>query len=122
MHRCRGYRGCAAVENISDVLGCELGFTGHDDLIALDGHNFTRILINEILIPGLQDVTGKFSSNGFLHVFLVHLHLLGQVEDLQDVLILLEADGTQQRRHRQLLLTVDVSIHDVVDVSGELYP
>ena len=35
---------------------------------------------------------------------------------------MVEADGTQQRRHGQLLLTVNVGIHHVVDVRGKLNP
>ena len=111
-----------AVKNLRDVLCRELRLTLHDDIVTLDGNYLTRILVDEVFIPTLQHTGSKLAADGFLHVLLVHLHLFGQVEDLQDVLILLEADGTQQRCHGQLLLTVDVSIHDIVDISGKLNP
>ena len=50
------------------------------------------------------------------------LHLLCEVENLQDVLVVLKPYGTEQCRDGQLLLTVDVRIHDVVDVRCELNP
>ena len=65
---------------------------------------------------------GEFAAYGLLHVLLRDFYLLRKVEDFKDVLILLKAYGAQQRRHGQLLLTVDISIHHVVDVRGELYP
>ena len=47
---------------------------------------------------------------------------MGDVEDAQDVLVGLITDGTEQGGHRQFLLPVDISVHHIVDVSGELHP
>ena len=49
-------------------------------------------------------------------------HLFGEIEEIEDLLIRLKANSTQQGRHRELLLTVDVGIHDIVDVRSELDP
>ena len=51
-----------------------------------------------------------------------YLHLFGEIEEIEDLLIRLKANSTQQGRHRELLLTVNVGIHDIVDVRSELDP
>ena len=111
-----------ALQDVDHVLLGNLGLTIHDDLVTLDGHHLASILIDEVLVPTLQHTGGEFAADDLLQGGLAHLHLLGQVEDLQDVLIVLETDGTKQCRNRQLLLTVDVGIHHVVDVGGKLNP
>ena len=115
-------RSSTAIDNIIDILGCDLCLALEDDLITLYGHHLTGILIDEVLIPRLHHVTGKLRSNSFFQVLLVNLYLLAEIKDLKNILIALEADGTEQRGYRQLLLTVDVSIHDIVDVGSELNP
>ena len=39
-----------------------------------------------------------------------------------DFLIGFETNGTEEGRHGQLLLTIDVCVHDIVDVSSKLNP
>ena len=112
----------AAVENFSNVFFCNFRFALHNHLVALDRYNFARILVNEVFVPTFQHTGGQAFAKSLLHVLLVHLNLFGQVEDLQDVAVVFVADGTQQRGYGQLLLTVDVGIHHVVDVGSELNP
>ena len=50
------------------------------------------------------------------------LHLFRQVEEIKDLLIRFKANSTQERRHRELLLTIDVGVHHVIDVGSELDP
>ena len=45
-----------------------------------------------------------------------------QIEYLENVFIGFVTNRTQQGRYGQLLLTVDISIHDIIDVSSKLYP
>ena len=112
----------AAVKDVVDVVLGDLGFALKHNLMALQRHHLTRILISEILIPALQHTGSERSANALLQVLLVHLHFLCEVENLQDVLVALEAYGAEHGRHGQLLLTVDVGIHHVVDVGGEFNP
>ena len=51
-----------------------------------------------------------------------YLNLLSEIEDLKNVLIALITDGTEKSCYRQLLLTVNVCEHDIVDVSSKLNP
>ncbi len=111
-----------AVEDVLHVLLGNLGLTLDDDVVTLNGNNFTGILINEVLSPGLHDVCGELTADSLLQSALLNGDFLSEVEDGEDVLILLVADGTEQRCNRQLLLTVDVSVHDIVDVSSKLNP
>ena len=41
---------------------------------------------------------------------------------MQNFLVGFETDGTKECRHGQLLLTIDVCVHDIVDVSSKLNP
>ncbi len=97
-------------------------FAVHDHVVAFDVHDLARIFIHEVLVPGLQDAGGEFAADALLEVRLVDLDLLGQVEDVENRLVAFEADGPEQRRHGELLLAVDVGVHHVVDVGGELNP
>ena len=90
--------------------------------MTFDRYHLTGVFVYKVLIPALQNTSCKFATDGFLHVLLVHLHFLGETEYLDDILVVLVTDGTQKSCYRQLLLTVNVSVHHVVDVSGELYP
>ncbi len=47
---------------------------------------------------------------------------LGEVKDLQNVLVTLKAYSPEESGNRKLLFPVDVSVHHIVDVSGKLYP
>ncbi|CDC97774.1 uncharacterized protein BN576_00509 [Alistipes sp. CAG:268] len=97
-------------------------FAVHDDVVSFDGDHLARILVHEILDPGRKHACGQLAAHSLLEGGLRHLHLVGQVEDLENLLVRLVTDGTQQRGDGQLLLTVDVGIHHVVDVRSELYP
>ena len=48
--------------------------------------------------------------------------LLSEVEDLENILVALKADSPEECGDRQLFLPVNVGVHHVIDVSGELYP
>ena len=110
------------LENGVNIVGSQLSFTFDNDLVALDGNNLTRILVGEILIPRLHDITSQLAANGILQILLSDLHVLAEVEDLENVLISLITDSTKHRRDGQLLLTIDVSKHHVVDIRRELDP
>ena len=114
--------GHAALKNLIDVLFGQFALTGQEHLVTLDAHHFARILVDEVLVPGVEHVGGELLSGEFLEVLAVHLHLLGQIKDLENLAVAFVADGTQQGGHGQLLLTVDVGIHHVVDVRGKLDP
>ena len=58
----------------------------------------------------------------FLQVLASSLNFLCEVEDLKNVFIVFEADGTKQCRYGQLLLTVDVRVHNIINVRSELDP
>ena len=111
-----------AVENICDIVVGEQGLAVHDDLVTLNRNDFARVFIHEVLNPRLQHTCCQLLAHHLLEVGLVDLDLFGEVEDFEDILIVLETDSTQQRRDRQLLLTVDVSVHHIADVCSKLYP
>ena len=110
------------LKNLINILLGNFRLALHDDLVTLNGNHLTGILIDEVLIPALQYTGCQVAANHLLHILLINLHFLSKVKDLKDVLISLKADSTQQCGHGQLLLSVDVSIHHIVDVSGKLNP
>ena len=112
----------ATIENFSNVFFRNFGFALHNHLIALDRNNFASVFINEVLVPTLQHTSSETLTQRLLHILLIYLNLLGKVEDLQDVAVVFVADGTQQSSYRKFFLTVDVSIHHIVDIGSELNP
>ena len=109
-------------ENLVDIIFCQLGFALHDDFVTLNRYNFTRILIYEVLIPALQHARCQLTTDSSLHVLLVDLQLFSKVKNLQDIFILLIAHCTKKGCYRQLLLTVDIGIHDIIDVCSKFNP
>ena len=63
-----------------------------------------------------------FLADVLLQILTRSRDFLGVHENLQNVLVLLETDGAQQSGNGQLLLTVDVSVHHIVDVRCKLNP
>ena len=112
----------AAVDDSVYVVGFEHRFAVDDDVVTLDGYHFAGVLVNEVFHPGAQYPCGQLAAYGLFKVRTVYFHLVRQVEYLQYLLVVLVADGTQQRRDGELLLAVDVGVHHVVDVRGELDP
>ena len=94
----------------------------HDGKGTFNGDQFTGIFIFEVLEPGLQDVSRQFAAFVLLEHLFGSRHFIGQSETVQDVLVGTVTNGTQEGGDRQLLLTVDVGIHDIVDVRRELDP
>ena len=111
-----------ALEDISNVILSNLSLTLHNNLVTLDRYYFTSILINEVFIPALQYTSSKTLTDGILKVLLVNLNFLCQVENAKNVLIALKADSTEKSCNRQLLLTIDIGIHHIVDVGCKLNP
>ena len=111
-----------AFKNIIHIIFCNLCLTFHDDLITLDRNNLTGILIYEVLVPALQDTGCKFTTQRFLESGLVNLYFLCQFENLKDILIILVSDSTKQSGNRQLLLTVNVCIHHIINIRSKLNP
>ena len=112
----------AALEDSRNIFFGDDGLTVDDNVVALDRHNLAGVFVGEVLDPRFQHTGGKLAPHCFLEVGGGHLDVFGQTEDLDDVLVALESDSAQKSGHGQLLLAVDVGIHHVVDVSGELDP
>ena len=110
------------IKDILDMILLKHGLTVNHNVVTLNRHNLAGILIHEILNPCAQHPGSQLAANGLFQIGFVDPHLFGKVENLDDVLIALKPDGTQQRCHRQLLLTVDIGIHHIVDVCGKLNP
>ncbi len=112
----------ARIDDILYMALVEHGFAVDNNLVALDRNNFTGILVREIFEPGLQHARGKLAAHSSAEIGLVDLDFLGKSENFNNILITFQTDSTKQRSNGKLLLTVDVSIHHIIDVSGELNP
>ncbi len=73
-------------------------------------------------MPCLRDTTCHYTTERIAEIFGSDCHFFGQIEDLKDILVRLHADGTEKSRYREFLLTVDISIHHIVDVCSKLNP
>ena len=112
----------SGVHDVINVVLVENGLTVNDNLVPLDVDYLTGVLVHEVLVPCLEDAGGELGTDILRKFFLGGLHLACKSEDIEDVLVTLESDGPQQGRDRELLLPVDVGVHDIVDVGGELNP
>ena len=110
------------LEDVGDVRLFQDGFTRDYDFGTFDGNYLARILVDKVFDPRLHHVTGQTATDGFLQVGLGDFEVFCQTEDFENILVGLEADGTQQRGHGQFFLPVDIGIHHVVDVGGKLNP
>ena len=97
-------------------------FPVHNDFVTLNRHHFTGILIHEIFHPGLQNTRSQPTANNFFQSRFGNIYFICQIKYLQDILIRLKSDSTQQRSHRQLFLPVNVSVHHIIDVRSKFNP
>ena len=109
-------------QNQIDMLWFQNSFTVDNYLITFDSYNFTGILINEVFCPCLQNTSCQFTSDDFLQVGLVNLNVFCQIKDFKNIFIVFKTYGTQQCSYRKLLLTVDISIHHVIDIGRKFNP
>ncbi len=113
---------CARFQYLGDVALLDHGVAVDNHLVALDRNDLASILVDEVFVPCFHDTGGELAAHCLLKVGLVYFEFLGQAENLDDVVVGLETDGTQQSCHGQLLLAVDVGIHHVVDIGGKFNP
>ena len=104
------------------MLFFQFRFTVDKDLCTFNRNHFTGVFIHEVFHPSTDYTGGKACTDIFLQSGLAHLHFLGKVENLKDILVCFKTDCTQERGDRQFLLTVDVRVHHIVDVGSELHP
>ena len=112
----------ARFEDPLDILVVESLLTVYDHFVALHGHHLASVRIGEVLYPRAEHAGGQPTAFGGLQSALADLDLLGQTENVDDVLVALQTDCAQKSSHGEFLLAVDVGVHHVVDVSGKLDP
>ena len=110
------------VKNLLNVVLLDDSVAVKNHVITLDSYNLTGILVNEVLVPRLENTCSEFAAHSILEVSLVHFNLLGKTEDFDDVVIGLQTNRPEKSCYWQFLLAVDVSIHHVVDVGSKLNP
>ena len=117
---------------VATVVSAEpVGFTGTGKVKAADYADIyfrSQDLIAHVYVKTGQKVR-KGEKLADLETFSLDTQLkeaeisLEQSElELKDILIGIETDSAQKGCYRQLLLTIDVCVHDIVDVSSELNP
>ena len=110
------------IGNQVDVIFLKYGFAINEHFCTLNVDHLTGPVIYKVLVPRLRDSSRQFLTHILLQIGFGRLDLLGNVENAEDVLIRLIANGAKQRRDRQFLFSVDIRIQHVVDVCGELHP
>ena len=108
--------------NFINMLGLQNRLAVQNHLVTLDGNDFARIFVDEVLYPAFQDTGSQLPAQHLLQVGLVDLHLFRQIENLEDVLVRLETYGAEQGGNGQLLFSVYVGVHHIVDVRRKFNP
>ena len=116
--------GHACIQNHVYVFLGQLCLTINHRIGTFQRCQLAGVRIDHVLGPFLQNHGSKTTmlGHGLLQVGLIDLHLLCRSKDFDNVFFVFKAYGTQKCRYRQLLLAVDIGIHHIIDVSGELYP
>ena len=109
-------------EDVNDVVFIQYRLAVNDDFRAFDRNNFTSAFVYKVFSPSADYATCDLAANHLLKVGLVDRNLFCKIKEQQDVLIVSITDGTEQRCYRQLLLTINVSIHHAVDIRCKLNP
>ena len=112
----------AGLEDQLDVVLRQDGLTVDQHSDALQRDDLTRVLITEVIDVGLGNAACQTAADALLQLGAADLHLLGQVKEIQDILIRLDTDGTKERRHGELLLAIDIGVHHIVGIGGKLDP
>ena len=112
----------AAAENFVDMAFLNYCLAVDNHIVSLDAHDFAGVLVHKVLNPCFKHARSKLAAHGFLKICLVDFDFLCQTEYFDDVFVAFQTDSSQQCCHREFFLSVDVSVHDIVDVSGKLYP
>jgi hypothetical protein len=108
-----------------DVEEFDLGHARLGELLDLLDRDLLVGLEEDLAGLGVHDVLGHhpaFQSLVLLAPAGADLHRLHLVEQLQNGLFGGVAQRLEQHGHRQLPLAIDVDVHDVVHVEGELHP
>ena len=116
-----------------DGLDVGVGYTGDGVVVedlsplydgdgTLDGDDLAGILVFKVLDPGLEHIGGKFAALVLREDLGGGCNFVGKAETVKDVFVGAVSDGAQKGCYGQLLLTVYVGEHHVVDVRGKLYP
>jgi len=77
----------ARLEDQVDVVFSDLCLTLYEDGDTLHGDDFTRILIAEVIDISLGDAASKAATDVLLKVSARDLHLFGEIEEIEDLLI-----------------------------------
>ncbi len=91
-------------------------------LVAIDRDYLSGILVNEVFCPCLKNPGSEFAAGNFLKSILTGINLFGQTEKVEYIFVRAITDCTEQGRDREFFLTVNVCVHDGIDVGRELYP
>ena len=110
------------IENFLHMFFLDYRLTVNHHIITLYGNHLAGVFIDEVFHPSLQYTCRQLSADSLFQVRFSNFNFFSKTEYLDNVLVTVKPYCTQQSRDRQFLLTVDVRVHHIVDVGGELYP
>lgn len=99
----------------------DYSFTVNNDFVTLDGNNFTGIFVYKSSIHVFNTRAANLRPTIFLRFVLFTFTSSAKLKS-RECPCHSQIRGSQQSGNRQFLLTVNVRIHDVVDVGGKLNP
>ena len=94
----------------------------NDSHSPLNGDDFSGVLVLKVFHPSLQNLGGELPALVLSENLRSGLDFVSESEDVYDVFVRIISDRPEKRGDRQLFLSVNVGVHDIVDVSRELDP
>ena len=105
-----------------NVSFSKFSFTFNNHFSTFNSNYLTCCFINKVFNTWFNNTCSKLTTNNTIKVSFVYFYLFSKTESFENIFIRLKTNCTQQSSYRQFFLTVDISIHDIVDVSSKFYP
>ncbi len=98
------------------------GVSVQNNFIPFNGNHFSGVFVNKVFNPGFEYAGCKLPAQAFLQTGFCDFDFIGQAKDFQNVFVTFKPYGPEQRGDRQFFLSVNVSVHHVVDVCCKFNP
>ena len=108
--------------DFGEMIFGEFDIAFDDDLGTFHGDDFASVFIDEVFDPTIDDTSREALADEFFNIRFADFDFFGKVENVEDVFVGFVSDGAEQGSDGEFLFSVDVSIHDIVDIGSKLHP
>ena len=93
-----------------------------NDFNPLNVNYLSSIFVHKVFVPGSEYLGCQFAANALLEICFCYLYFVCKAKNVKNLLVTFIANSAKQSCYRKFFLSVNICIHDIVDVSCKLYP